>query len=1263
MKKLTAMLCCMALLVTLLPAAATPALAAEGTELTATSGNLNAGSYYLSGDLTLTGSLSVKSDVSIDLNGHTITMPTSVDKSMFVISADGELTVKDTGTGGTMQFGTTTSGAPGVNVTGKFTLESGTITGWKRASAGGAVYLNAGATFTMNGGSITDCEATYAGAVRAAGAGATFTMNGGTITGNNCSNATNYSVVDLRGTADGAAVLNVNGGTISGNTWGGAAYTAGGSEIYCRDTVTTITGGTLGHIYSLLNKLSTGDKLAISGKPVIAGVCVKDTDNTPATITKLVEGASITAHNTVFETDDTVVVNGSVYTYGVKEPAASDALDFSADSSIKLSADVTTGGISLTTAGNYVLDLNGKTVNGTKAPYITIGSGVTLTVRDSAGGGKIKGMSTSAAMLKVAAGGKLVLASGTLTGHTNSGNGGAVYNAGTFEMTGGTISGNTAKYGGAILVDKGSVTNISGGTITDNRATYRGGALSTPDATVADEALQPVINISGGSITANRADNNSSTMYIYTSKVTISGGIMGYGGKLNATTGKYDDGDGAGDIWIRGSVLTITGGKMDDLATRPDTNFNFTLNISGNPEIEAAYPAFTVGNFTTTATVGTLTSGAYIKSNTEIPVAADAKNVHVTSGTKGWFYRCATDNVDDAVTTTDAITNVTIQPGADETGRNFNWFSTSDAAGYITYAKAADLVDGVMPANAAKVAAEREVSLKPGYYHNKASVVGLEPGNEYAYQLSNGSDVSPVYTFEVEQKSDTFNFAFVGDPQLGQPHIPIARQVDGWSRTLGQLTGDPVFAGIDLVVSAGDQITSADANDDGVTNSTMYNAFLNHEEMTGLTFAPMLGNHDSWTRGEHYQQFNAPGYMVNPATGKYYGITENYGMTNSADYWFVYNSVLFVCLNVNDFVYGGAATHTQAKRDQNKQTAEYHLEFIDKVLELNEDNEDIQWKVIVYHESPYGSSYHGNFTQNADGLYEERPEQHMFVDMREYLLPGIYDRDFDVVLSGHDHTYTRSHILKHEAVDTDSLYYGNETVTPFENTFGNNYYTYADGTTSPTFVNWSDSNGVVHTDKKTASLPVKVTNPDGVLHITASSSSGSTNNAAVHEHPAVAVVHSGREPKRQAILVEVTPTTLTFTNYGLGTANEDYVLADNVIDTFTIERVEEQRGTVTVEQGANGTISVDKTEGAYGETVTVTVKSDSGYKLKEILVDGAAIAGKTFAISGDHMVTAVFVERGDEPLLGSFSLQVIKTITLEGQTVDICRWVWTPFED
>ena len=221
MKKLTAWLCCMALLVTMLPVVAVPAMAAEGTALTATSGTLS-GSYYLSGDLVLTGTFGVKSDVTVDLNGHTISMKETVDKAFFDITAAGHLTIKDSASGGKVQFKTTTEGAPGVNVVGKFTLESGTLTGWKRADkSGGAVFVKPGGTFTMNGGAITKCEAPSGSAIRVEGAGAVVNINNGVITGNNCNNEKNNSVVDVRGTADGTAILNINGGTIAGNTRGG----------------------------------------------------------------------------------------------------------------------------------------------------------------------------------------------------------------------------------------------------------------------------------------------------------------------------------------------------------------------------------------------------------------------------------------------------------------------------------------------------------------------------------------------------------------------------------------------------------------------------------------------------------------------------------------------------------------------------------------------------------------------------------------------------------------------------------------------------------------------------------------------------------------------------------------------------------------------------------------------------------------------------------------------------------------------------------
>ena len=60
------------------------------------------------------------------------------------------------------------------------------------------------------------------------------------------------------------------------------------------------------------------------------------------------------------------------------------------------------------------------------------------------------------------------------------------------------------------------------------------------------------------------------------------------------------------------------------------------------------------------------------------------------------------------------------------------------------------------------------------------------------------------------------------------------------------------------------------------------------------------------------------------------------------------------------------------------------------------------------------------------------------------------------------------------------------------------------------------------------------------------------------------------------------------------------------------------------EKTDNGTIDVDKATAKKGETVTVTGTPAWGYALKEILVDGWAIEGNTFTVTGSHVVTAVF---------------------------------------
>lgn len=63
---------------------------------------------------------------------------------------------------------------------------------------------------------------------------------------------------------------------------------------------------------------------------------------------------------------------------------------------------------------------------------------------------------------------------------------------------------------------------------------------------------------------------------------------------------------------------------------------------------------------------------------------------------------------------------------------------------------------------------------------------------------------------------------------------------------------------------------------------------------------------------------------------------------------------------------------------------------------------------------------------------------------------------------------------------------------------------------------------------------------------------------------------------------------------------------------------------ISVQVSSGGRVTVDHTTAKAGETVTVTAAPYQGYELAAVCVDGAAIQGNTFAVTGNHVVSAVF---------------------------------------
>ena len=244
---LTALLT-LCLVLSLSPISATTVFAASTatvnseTDLTTALNNADCTEIKLGGNIETTWELDVERTVTLDLNGYTLSC-SSTDEDIIRVSSSGNLTVKDSGTGGKIDGQSKNSG---FNVKGgTLTLESGTIVNCTDSDGdGGAVDVSSTGTtetptkygkFIMNGGAIMDCKADDDGGAVDIGNGCTFTMNGGTISGCRADDDGGAVFIKQKGTFE------LNGGTIQNCS---AGANGGAINIY-QDGSFTMTGGTI----------------------------------------------------------------------------------------------------------------------------------------------------------------------------------------------------------------------------------------------------------------------------------------------------------------------------------------------------------------------------------------------------------------------------------------------------------------------------------------------------------------------------------------------------------------------------------------------------------------------------------------------------------------------------------------------------------------------------------------------------------------------------------------------------------------------------------------------------------------------------------------------------------------------------------------------------------------------------------------------------------------------------------------------------------
>lgn len=196
--------------------------------------------------------------------------------------------------------------------------------------------------------------------------------------------------------------------------------------------------------------------------------------------------------------------------------------------------------------------------------------------------------------IRVEGGATLRFSGGTIRNNTASGgSGGGIHIPnGKVNITGGTITGNTAKnsdsvdyiYGGAVYLETGTLT-ISGGTISGNTAVMdvsKWQRLAAGGAVAASNANSNVV-ISGGTITGNKAEYTGSTVTNQNYTSVYGGAVyLGGGSKMTLSGGTISDNTAVGNTFLYGAGICLARSEVKQ--NNVVTGYTYsTLMISGNP--------------------------------------------------------------------------------------------------------------------------------------------------------------------------------------------------------------------------------------------------------------------------------------------------------------------------------------------------------------------------------------------------------------------------------------------------------------------------------------------------------------------------------------------------------------------------------------------------------------------------------------------------------------------------------------------------------
>ncbi len=592
----------------------------------------------------------------------------------------------------------------------------------------------------------------------------------------------------------------------------------------------------------------------------------------------------------------------------------------------------------------------------------------------------------------------------------------------------------------------------------------------------------------------------------------------------------------------------------------------------------------------------------------------------------------ATNTPTSNISATGAPIHILLGVGATESQRIASWYFPTNVDQSLVIQKTSEMTGGAFTPAAQTIAASKAlntavdtsttdsntksipgITAESGYINAHATISDLQPNTSYTYRVgaADGSAWSTSYTFTTKSFSGDFDFLFFGDPQIGSSGFTDDDGA-GWAATLNYATTNTPNA--ELLVSGGDQIEHAN-------NEYEWGAFADSSSiLKQYPWASTIGNHD--VGGKSYEQHNkVPNSLKVP---DFYpgGATTT---TSGGDYWYMYKGVLFIDINSNAYSGGSDAQHVSYVRDV-----------------INRYGDDAKWTALVYHHSIYSPADHANDTDNQQRRFD--------------FTKAFSDLGVDVVLQGHDHSYSRSYAIK---------------------------------------------NGKKANKAEQPAAPEVFAGPGGVIYVTANSASGSkyydltTPDATQGGYGADPLDPTGKrhwansvenqEHVRTYTKVSVTDSKLKVDTVRAGdcsapnsavvngkvsncgvtlqpTATADPAAIGSLVDSFTL------LGALPT---TTTTVSVSKSSQAYGSaspvTVTATVSGGIGTQGGEVtFFEGTTKLGtatatngkasltlpKTFAI-GSHAITASFANDSEYSGSDSASKSTAVTVTKAPSTTTL----------